>query len=98
MSWFLSLSFLSQLTVLYLVLINIAAFFFFGWDKLRAQVDARRVSERRLWLLAAIGGSAGALLGMNFFRHKTKKLSFQAGMAVILATQILLISLIMEKS
>src|SRR3989338_636694 len=73
MSWFLSLSFLSQLTVLYLVLINIAAFFFFGWDKLRAQVDARRVSERRLWLLAAIGGSAGGAAGREFFPPQNEK-------------------------
>ena len=99
MSWFFSLSFSNQLGLLYLMLINITAFFFFGWDKLRSQVSsARRVSERMLWLLSIIGGSVGALCGMYFFRHKTKKLSFQAGIAVILAAQILLILFIMKES
>ncbi|MFH1947064.1 MAG: DUF1294 domain-containing protein [Candidatus Magasanikbacteria bacterium] len=52
------------------------------------------MSEKMLWILSAIGGSIGALLAMNFFRHKTKKLSFQAGIATILAGQILLVYLI----
>lgn len=98
MSWLLSLSLFYQLGLLYLALINITAFFAFGWDKLRSQVDGwrgRRVSEKMLWLLTLIGGSIGALLGMHFFRHKTKKLSFQAGIAVILAGQMLLIYFIL---
>lgn len=96
MSWFLSLPLIHQLLILYLVIISAVAFFAFGWDKLRSQLDARRVSERTLWLLTLLGGSVGALIGMHFFRHKTRKLSFQAGIAVILAGQIMLIYLILR--
>lgn len=97
-SYFLNLPFFLQLLIAYLVLINILAFFYYGFDKTRSQIDnARRVSEKTLWLLALIGGSVGALAGMRFFRHKTKKASFQAGIAVIVALQVLLISWIITK-
>lgn len=90
-TWFLNLTFLTQIILIYLVIINLITFFYFGIDKMRSIRNERRISERMLWFLSLIGGSAGALLGMNYFRHKTKKLSFQAGFAVILALQILLI-------
>jgi uncharacterized membrane protein YsdA (DUF1294 family) len=93
---FFDLTFWQQLALLYLALINIMAFFYFGLDKLRSTTNSRRVSERMLWFLVAIGGSIGGLLAMKFFRHKTKKLSFQAGVAVILATQILLAYLLLR--
>ncbi|MBU2542124.1 DUF1294 domain-containing protein [Patescibacteria group bacterium] len=93
-NWFTNLPTPTQLLIIYLVSINIITFFYFGLDKLKSQLSHRRVSEKTLWILSAIGGSLGALLGMNFFRHKTKKLSFQAGIAVILAGQICLILLL----
>ncbi len=75
----------------YGIIINLYAFFIFGFDKARsAQAGARRVRERTLWLSMFLGGSIGALVGMYLFRHKTKKLSFQAMAAVILMLQILL--------
>jgi len=78
--------------LIYLTIINLVTFFIYGLDKAKAgRVGARRISERFLLILALIGGSLGALLGMKIFRHKTKKISFQAIFAVILAVQILLI-------
>jgi len=77
--------------VWYLGAVNAFAFFMYGWDKMKAGVDARRISEKTLLILALIGGSLGALIGMKIFHHKTRKLSFQAWLAVILAAQILLI-------
>ena len=70
--FFLSLPLHTQILIIYTVLINIIAFFYFGIDKLKSQLNNRRVSEKTLWILSAIGGSIGALIGMNFFRHKTK--------------------------
>ena len=91
-TWFLELSLFEQSLLIYFLVINIITFFYFGLDKLRSQVAGkRRIPERTLWILSLIGGSLGALAGIKFFRHKTKKLSFQAGMAVILAVQILII-------
>ncbi|MBI2436462.1 MAG: DUF1294 domain-containing protein [Candidatus Magasanikbacteria bacterium] len=89
MNWFLSLTFYSQIISLYLIAINLIAFFVYGIDKAKSQLSSsRRISEKMLWLLALIGGSLGSLLAMKLFRHKTKKLSFQAMMAVILAIQL----------
>lgn len=84
------LSFLNLLFV-YFAVANLLAFILFGIDKSRSQeTGARRIRERTLWLSMLFGGSIGALLAMHFFRHKTKKISFQAVAAVILAGQILL--------
>lgn len=80
-----------NLVLTYFVTINLLAFVLFGFDKARSQeTGARRIRERTLWLSMLFGGSVGALLAMHFFRHKTKKISFQAVAAVILAGQILL--------
>jgi len=89
--YFIQLSWLKQLLFAYILLINIISFFYLGLDKLKAQLKRRRISEKTLWILTLIGGSIGSLLGMNYFRHKTKKISFQAGIAVILALQVVLV-------
>lgn len=90
--WFLNLSFFFECLLLYGVGINLLTFFYFGFDKMRAQLPGRRrVSENTLWLLTAIGGSIGAAAGMHYFRHKTQKTNFQAGLAAIFAVQIILV-------
>lgn len=79
----------------WLALVNLAAFLAFGLDKRRARRKAvhpnlHRVPERTLFLLAALGGSIGALLGMRVFHHKTLHPSFRWGLPAILAAQLLL--------
>lgn len=88
--FFANLNVSTQLIIIYLIIINVVTFFYFGLDKTRSELSRRRISEKMLWFLTAIGGSIGALIAMKFFRHKTQKVSFQAGIAVILAIQILL--------
>lgn len=83
------------LLALWLVLINLAAFLAFGLDKWKAKrkerrEGVRRVPERTLFLLAALGGSVGALAGMRVFHHKTLHRSFRLGVPLILALQILI--------
>ncbi|MFC1598248.1 DUF1294 domain-containing protein [Patescibacteria group bacterium] len=68
---------LTHYILLYFAAINLITFFVYGFDKWMARAGAWRVSEAALWVLALIGGSVGALVGMNFFRHKTQKISFQ---------------------
>lgn len=70
-----------------LLLINVVTFCVFGIDKMMAVSQSWRISEKMLWFLSLIGGSAGALLAMHTFRHKTKKVSFQLMMLLILAVQ-----------
>lgn len=91
LSWYAQLPLNTQFIIAYLGLINVASFFYFGLDKLKSQLATRRISEKTLLLLTLIGGSLGTLLGMWFFRHKTKKMSFQAVIALILALHVLLL-------
>lgn len=84
-----------ELLALWLIAINLVTFFVFGIDKWKAKRKAshestRRVPERTLFLLAALGGSAGALLGMRAFHHKTLHKTFRFGIPAILALQILI--------
>ena len=72
---------------LYLLAINLTAFLVFGWDKLMAKWQKRRVPEKTLFLLAGLLGSVGAWLGMQIFRHKTKHTSFVLGIPAILVAQ-----------
>ena len=50
-----------------------------GLDKRFAKTEHRRVPEKRLFLLAALLGAPGGLLGMYAFRHKTKHWYFVVG-------------------
>ncbi len=95
--WFVTLPLLIKVISVYFFLITVITFFYFGFDKMQSTHSGeRRVSEKTLWTLALVGGSVGALLGMKYFRHKTKKLSFQAGMAVVLTVQVGVIVWIMQ--
>ena len=80
----------------WLVLINVVTFVIFGVDKLLAKHPRfrQRVPEKNLLLLAVVGGSVGALLGMYLFRHKTLHRVFRVGVPVILAVQLLLVAAI----
>lgn len=74
-----------------LAVMNGLTFVIFGFDKWMATTRGWRVPEAVLWTLAALGGSIGALVGMHVFRHKTKKLSFQIVIAIIILVQVLCI-------
>ncbi|MGM9804132.1 MAG: DUF1294 domain-containing protein [Muribaculaceae bacterium] len=82
---------LHQLTLGYLLAVNIAAFIMFGIDKLKAKKGKWRIPEATLLLLAAIGGSIGALTGMKLWHHKTLHKKFKYGIPIILILQIALI-------
>ena len=77
--------------LLYLIIVNLAAFALMGIDKSKAKRGAWRIPEKVLFLSAIIGGSIGANLGMQVFRHKTKHKSFVIGMPLILLLQIALV-------
>ena len=70
--------------VIWLAALNGADFGAFALDKWCAKRSARRVPEVSLLLLGALGGWPGGLLGMNVFRHKTAKRSFQFKWALAL--------------
>lgn len=77
--------------LVWLLLINVLTFFVFGADKWKARHKAWRIPEKTLFILALIGGSMGALLGMKCFHHKTLHRTFTMGIPVILALQLVLL-------
>ena len=71
----------------YFAYINLFTFMIFAIDKLAAKKNAPRVPENALFLLAFLGGSVGALLGMYTMHHKTKKKKFTIGIPLILVVE-----------
>lgn len=80
-----------KLLIGYLILINLAGFFSMCIDKRRARKGKYRISERWLFLIAAVGGSAGSLFGMYLFHHKTRHKRFVIGLPIILFLQIVIL-------
>lgn len=76
---------------IFLLAVNIIAFFAFGADKRRAMRGQWRISESTLLLLSAIGGSIGAIIGMKVWRHKTRHAKFIYGVPAILLIQAFLL-------
>lgn len=76
--------------LLYLIIVNAAAFLLMLADKQKAKRGLWRIPESTLMGVAVIGGSVGALAGMYTFRHKTRHLKFILGVPLIFVIQILL--------
>ena len=71
-----------------LLALNVLAFGLYGLDKRRARSGRRRIREHTLLLVAALGGSAGAWLGMRLWPHKTLHWKFRLGLPLILVVQL----------
>lgn len=72
----------------YLMLVNLGGFILMGWDKFMAEMGKTRIPEKALFLTALVGGSIGAWLGMQTFRHKTRHAQFVFGIPLIFMLQI----------
>ena len=100
---------MTQTIVYYLIVLNIVTFLVYSIDKWRstsgrlqptgrkkAKQGSWRISEATLLTLAVVGGSIGALLGMQVWHHKTLHKKFKYGLPLILLAQITLIYLIIK--
>ena len=74
----------------YLLAINAVAFIVYGIDKYKAKKAKWRISEATLLLMAVIGGSIGAWVGMRIWHHKTMHKKFKYGIPVIIIFQVAL--------
>ncbi|MEG0792589.1 MAG: DUF1294 domain-containing protein [Lachnospiraceae bacterium] len=74
--------------ICYIILINSLTFLLYGNDKRRAQKGNFRISEATLMGLALVGGSVGAFLGMQVYRHKTRHVKFVIGIPLIFFIQV----------
>ena len=79
-----------KLIIIYLLLINAAAFFVMLADKIKAKKNLWRIPEATLMWLAVLGGSLGIMIGMRVARHKTLHLKFSLGVPLILVAQVIL--------
>jgi uncharacterized membrane protein YsdA (DUF1294 family) len=77
-----------ELVLIGLLLVNLWTLYRFWDDKQRAITGARRISEADLLFLALIGGSIGALVGRQLFRHKTRKQPFSTILLIIAGLQL----------
>ena len=82
---------MTQIIIYILIIINVLTFLVYGIDKWKAKQGSWRISEVTLLTLAIIGGSIGALLGMQVWHHKTMHKKFKYGLPLILLAQIALI-------
>ena len=78
--------------IYYLLAINAVAFIMYGIDKYKAKKAKWRISEATLLLLAILGGSIGAWMGMKVWHHKTMHKKFKYGIPAILLIQIALMA------
>lgn len=76
------------LLLIYFISLNILGLFLMGLDKYKAKKQLWRIPESTLFIIAIIGGSIGAIIGMYAFRHKTRRWYFVYGLPVILFLQI----------
>ena len=74
---------------------NALSFSLMGADKRRARKGRRRIRERTLWIVSALSGALGGLLGMAVFHHKTRHWRFRVGMPALLAVQAVLLGALM---
>ena len=81
---------MTRILLIVLAAVNLLSFALYGVDKWRAKRGAWRIPESTLLLAALLGGSLGALLGMELFRHKTKHAKFKVLVPLFLVLHIAL--------
>lgn len=77
-----------KICIVYLAVISLVSVIVCVADKRRAKISgARRVPERTLFILSALGGSAAMLVTMLLIRHKTRHIRFMIGIPAIMLAQ-----------
>ena len=71
-----------------IAILNVITFFLYGIDKRKAKKNRWRIPESILLLLAVLGGSIGALMGMKIWHHKTMHKKFKYVIPLIMILQI----------
>ena len=83
---------LPHIVLIYLAVINVVTFFVYGIDKWKAKKSLWRIREASLLMLAILGGSIGAWLGMKVWHHKTQHKKFKYGVPAIIIVQLAIIA------
>lgn len=70
--------------LIYIISINITAFFIYALDKFKAKKKSWRIPEIQLISIGLIGGAVGSIIGMVVFKHKLSKKRFSIGIPLII--------------
>lgn len=73
--------------VVYIAVISIIGWILPYVDKRRAKNGSRRIPEKTLFIVSALGGSVAMLASMKKYRHKTKHKRFMIGIPCIMLAQ-----------
>ena len=82
--------FLTGVAAVY-ALMSLITFAVMAIDKAAARAGRRRVRERTLHAMCALGGWPGALAAMRIIRHKTRDATFLPRFRMIIAAHVLLL-------
>ena len=77
------------------MVINVSTFLTYGIDKWKAKRAKWRIREAALLMLAVLGGSVGAWLGMKVWHHKTQHKKFKFGVPAIIVVQLALVAFLL---
>ena len=65
------MSTIEKIIIGYVIVINVITLMMYGIDKWKAKHSKWRIPEATLLIMAAVGGSIGAWMGIKLFHHKT---------------------------
>ena len=82
---------MTHILLLYLAFISLISVIATTADKSFAVHHTRRIPEKTLLALSALGGSAAMYVTMLLIRHKTRKSKFMAGIPLIMVIQVFII-------
>lgn len=84
-----------RVLAIYFVIINLYGLLIMYVDKKKSiktgQGKSRRISERQLFIVTALGGFLGTIMGMKLLRHKTRKTYFNLLFPLILIVEVVAI-------
>ena len=79
--------------IIYFLIVSLVTAIITATVKYKAKKGAFRVSEAKLFLLAAIGGALSEYITMRLIRHKTLHKRFMIGLPLMIILQIVAVIL-----
>ena len=92
------MSTIEKIIIGYVIIINVITLMMYGIDKWKAKHSKWRIPEATLLIMAAVGGSIGAWMGIKLFHHKTLHKKFKYGVPGIFLIQLGIILFIYLKT
>ena len=89
---------MAKYILLFYIAMSLIAFILYGVDKARAIRNRRRIPEKVLLGVGFFGGAAGALLGMSWYRHKTRHWYFWVLLWLFFIAQVFLLVALYQQS